>query len=87
MQFGLFFWDLDHGPDALRLARDVVATLPESLNVILAGVNAPPAPFVPEQHRLQPGYVLLLTGFGDPVGHEAVAERDPPRRCRRCSSS
>ncbi len=75
VQFGLFFWDLEHGPDALRLARDVVATLPESLTVILAGVNAPPAPFVPEQHRLQPGYALLLTGFGDPVGHEAVAER------------
>jgi FAD/FMN-containing dehydrogenase len=75
VQFGLFFWDLDHGPDALRVARDVVATLPEGLSVILGGVNAPPAPFVPEQHRLQPGYVLLLTGFGDPVGHEAVAER------------
>ena len=75
VQFGLFFWDLEHGPDALRLARDVVATLPESLTVILAGVNAPPAPFVPEQHRLQPGYALLLTGFGDPAGHEAVAER------------
>ena len=29
VQFGLFFWDLEHGPDALRLARDVVATLPE----------------------------------------------------------
>jgi FAD/FMN-containing dehydrogenase len=81
VQFGLFFWDLEHGPDALSLARDVVATLPESLSVILAGVNAPPAPFVPEQHRLQPGYVLLLAGFGDPVGHEAVAEcirRDVP---------
>ena len=75
VQFGLFFWDLDHGPDALRLARDVVATLPESLNAILGAVNAPPAPFVPEQHRLQPGYALLLTGFGDPAGFDAVADR------------
>jgi FAD/FMN-containing dehydrogenase len=75
VQFGLFFWDLDHGKDALRLAQDVVATLPDSLNVILAGVNAPPAPFVPEEHRLQPGYALLLTGFGDPAGFQGVADR------------
>jgi FAD/FMN-containing dehydrogenase len=75
VQFGLFFWGLEHGPAALRLARDVVATLPDDLNVILAGVNAPPAPFVPEQHRLQPGYALLLVGFDDAAGFGAVADR------------
>jgi FAD/FMN-containing dehydrogenase len=75
VQFGLFFWDLEHGAAALRLARDIVATLPDDLNVILAAVNAPPAPFVPEGHRLQPGYALLLAGFDGSPGFDVVADR------------
>jgi hypothetical protein len=35
-------------------------------------VNAPPAPFVPEQHHFAPGYVLLLTGFNGTAEHANV---------------
>jgi hypothetical protein len=59
VQFGLFFWGLDQGPEALRLAREIVAALPPDVNAVIGAVNAPPAPFVPEQHHFQPGYVLL----------------------------
>jgi FAD/FMN-containing dehydrogenase len=75
VQFGLFFWELGRGAEMLRLAREVVATLPGDLNVVLAGLNAPPAPFVPEQHHLQPGYALLLPGFGSAEEHGRVAAR------------
>jgi FAD/FMN-containing dehydrogenase len=71
--FGLFFWALDSGADVLRLARNLISTLPRDLNIIIVGVNAPPEPFVPEQYHFQPGYALLVTGFGAESEHEAVA--------------
>ena len=64
VQFGLFFWPLDQGARALRLAREITAAMPPQINAVVGAVNAPPAPFVPEQYHFAPGYVLLLTGFG-----------------------
>jgi len=61
VDLGLFFWSLDQGAEALRLMREVVATLGPDLNVVVGALNAPPAPFVPPEHHLAPGYVLLLT--------------------------
>jgi FAD/FMN-containing dehydrogenase len=75
VQVGLLFWDLDAGRDVLRLAREVFATLPRHLNIIIAGVNAPPAPFVPEEHHLRPGYALVIVGFGASEEHEQVVAR------------
>lgn len=73
VQFGLFFWGADQGVDALRAMRDVAHDLPRDLNVVLACMNAPPAPFVPEEHHFAPGYALLMTGFGSAEQHAAVA--------------
>ena len=53
VQAGLLFWDLEQGPEVLRLAREIIAALPRELNIIVAGLNAPPAPFVPEPHHHQ----------------------------------
>lgn len=76
IQFGLFFWSLQQGPDALKLMRDVIADLPRSCNAICAvGLTAPPAPFVPAEHHHEQGYALLLGGFGDPDEHRAQVER------------
>jgi hypothetical protein len=75
VQAGLLFWDLEHGPSVLRLAREIIATLPRELNIIIAGVNAPPAPFVPAQHHHQPGYALAVAGFGSARQHEQVLAR------------
>jgi FAD/FMN-containing dehydrogenase len=72
VQFGLFFWSLDQAPATLRLARQITAALPPELNAVIAAVNAPPAPFVPEQHHLRPGYALLLAGFGSAQEHAAL---------------
>jgi hypothetical protein len=75
VQLGLLFWGLEQGPDVLRLAREIIVTLPQELNIIIAGLNAPPAPFVPEQHQLQPGYALIIAGFGPAGQHEQVLAR------------
>lgn len=75
VHMGLLFWSLDDGAQVLRVARDLIPTLPLSMNAIIAGLNAPPAPFVPEQHRLQPGYGLIIVGFGSPEEHAEVLGR------------
>jgi len=73
VQLGLFFWPLDQGAQALRLARQITAAMPPDINAVFGAVNAPPAPFVPPQHHFTPGYVLLLAGFGPGPGHAALA--------------
>jgi FAD/FMN-containing dehydrogenase len=70
VQYGLLFWGLDQGVEVLTTARDLLPTLPLDVNIVIAGVNAPPAPFVPEQHQFQPGFALIVVGFGSPEHHE-----------------
>jgi hypothetical protein len=69
VQAGLFFWGLDQGREALRLAREITAAMPPDINAVIAALNAPPLPFVPEQHHFAPGYALVLTGFGAAPDH------------------
>jgi hypothetical protein len=45
------------------------------MGILIAGMTAPPAPFVPEQHHLAPGYALLLAGFGSAEQHAEVVAR------------
>jgi FAD/FMN-containing dehydrogenase len=75
VQFGLFFWALDQGAQALRLAGEIAGSLPADVSAVIGAVNAPPLPFVPEEHHFQPGYVLLLTGFGAARGHAELVEQ------------
>jgi FAD/FMN-containing dehydrogenase len=75
VQFGLFFWPADRGTEVLRLARDVQADLPRSMNLMPVYLSAPPAPFVPTEHHFTPGFALLLVGFGAEGEHAAVVER------------
>lgn len=72
IHFGMLFWPLDQGAEALRHARSVIETLPDDVNVMVAGLNAPPAPFVPDQHQLKPGYAALVVGTGSAESHAAV---------------
>ena len=75
VQVGLLFWDLKRGGDVLRLARELGASLPTELNVVIACLNAPPAPFVPPEHQLKPGYAIIVVGFGAPEEHEEVVKQ------------
>jgi FAD/FMN-containing dehydrogenase len=75
IQVGLLFWGLDQGRAFLRTAREVVGSLPAEVNVLFGGINAPPAPFVPAEHQMQPGYVAVVAGFGSQEEHEGVVDR------------
>jgi hypothetical protein len=75
VQVGLFFWPLDQGTQALRLAGEITAAMPPDINAVIAALNAPPAPFVPEQHHFAPGYALLLTGFGSGPEHAGLVSQ------------
>ena len=75
VQFGLFFWHQDQGSEPLRLAREIVAELPADVNAVIGALNAPPVPFVPEEHHFAPGYALLLTGFGSAEQHAQIADK------------
>jgi hypothetical protein len=75
IQLGLPFWGLEQGRDVLRLAREVIANLPADVNIVITGMNAPPAPFVPEEYHHQPGYAVVVVGFGAPEVHDAVLKQ------------
>ena len=71
-QLALFFWGVEQGAEALRYSRDFVDGLPEDAGVLIAGLSAPPAPFVPEEHHLKPGFAMLVATWGSPEEHAAV---------------
>lgn len=75
IQVALQFWSLEQGRDYFRVARDVCASLPPDVNVVIGGINAPPAPFVPAEHHGKPGYVAVIAGFGPEAQHQDVAGR------------
>jgi FAD/FMN-containing dehydrogenase len=68
----MFFWGLDHAAEALRLARDTCNGLPRNAGGVIPCLNAPPAPFVPEQYHLMPGVALTVAGFGSAEEHAAL---------------
>jgi FAD/FMN-containing dehydrogenase len=82
VNIGFFFWGLDQGREVLRFAREYTRTLPENNGVLVAGLNAPPAPFVPEQHHMAPGYAIIVVGLASPEEHAAavapIREQMPP---------
>ncbi|MFD4191397.1 FAD-binding oxidoreductase [Amycolatopsis thermoflava] len=75
VQVGLFFWEEDRGAEALRHMQGIVESLPRKAGAIIAALNAPPADFVPEEHRFRPGYALLLGGFGPEPEFAEVAQQ------------
>lgn len=66
----MLYWELERCAPALRLARDICAGLPRDAGALVAGVNAPPAPFVPPEHQLAPCVAMILVGFGDAAAHD-----------------
>jgi hypothetical protein len=74
VNLGLFFWGADRGVEALKFSRDFVRDLPENNAGFIAGLSAPPAPFVPEQYQLAPGFALAVVGFGSAEEHARVVQ-------------
>ena len=69
VNYGIAFWDAEQGAELFRAAREMVPALPREVNVVIACLNAPPAPFVPEEHHFKVGYAVIAIGFGSPEQH------------------
>jgi len=70
----MVFFEMDRAAQALRLGRDVVSALPRTAGGALAGLTAPPAPFVPPQHHFAPVVGVIVVGFGSAEEHAALIE-------------
>ena len=75
VNLGFFFWGVDQGAEALRFSRDFVAKLPTNVGALIAGLSAPPAPFVPEKYHFATGYALAIAGFGSAEEHAQLAQQ------------
>ncbi len=69
VHLGMFFYAPEQGGDLFRFAREFVRGLPDECGLFLAGLSAPPEPFVPEQHQLAPVYALGVVGLGSEEAH------------------
>jgi FAD/FMN-containing dehydrogenase len=70
----LYLFEPADGREMFRFARDYVRTLPQTCSAFLAGLNAPPAPFVPPELHFTPKFALLVGGFGGAEEHaQAIA--------------
>jgi hypothetical protein len=68
----MLFWESDRSADALRVARDAVETLPRDAGAQIVALNAPPAPFVPAEHRGTLGVALIVVGLSSAQAHAAL---------------
>jgi FAD/FMN-containing dehydrogenase len=69
---GLFFWRPQEAQEALRFARDLIPDLPGDMGGFVAGLNAPPAPFVPAQHHGIPGFAVAVVNWDSAEEHARV---------------
>jgi FAD/FMN-containing dehydrogenase len=53
IDFGMLFYPLEQGGQALRVGREVVAAASRDVTVFMVALNAPPEEFVPAEHRVQ----------------------------------
>ena len=69
VHLGMFLFGPEQGGELFRFARDYVKDLPDDCGVFLAGLSAPPEPFVPAALHFTPVFALILVGFGDEEAH------------------
>jgi FAD/FMN-containing dehydrogenase len=72
VHLGLFLFSPDDGPQLFRFAREFIPTLPDECGVFLAGLSAPPAPFVPENLHFTPTFALVVVGLTDEAAHAGL---------------
>ncbi len=72
VHLGLFLFSPDQGTDLFRFARSYLNDLPDESCAFLAGLSAPPAPFVPPELHFTPAFALAVVGFGDAAAHAAL---------------
>ena len=69
VHLGALFYTPEQAGDMLRFARDHVDGLPDTCGVFMAGLSAPPAPFVPEARQGAPMFLFAIVGLADEAAH------------------
>ena len=69
VHLGLFLVSPEHGRDFFRFVREYVRDLPDECCAFLAGLSAPPEPFVPSDLHFAPAFALAVVGLGDEEAH------------------
>ncbi len=64
----------EQGRDLFVFARDYIESLPDDCGVFMAGLSAPPLPFVPEALQLNPVFALLVVGIHDETNLASLIE-------------
>ncbi len=71
---GLFFWRPEDAAGPLRFARDYLYDLTPEMGALVAGLSAPPEPFVPPELHGTPGFAVLVVSWGSVEEHAAAVE-------------
>ncbi|MGY1640560.1 FAD-binding oxidoreductase [Geodermatophilus sp. SYSU D00703] len=71
---GLFFWRPEDAAGPLRFARNHLFGLTPEMGGLIAGLSAPPEPFVPPELQGAPGFAVLVVGWGSAEEHAAAVE-------------
>jgi len=69
VHLGMFLFSPDQGGELFDFARSFVKDLPDECGVFLAGLSAPPEPFVPAELQFTPMFALIVVGLGDADAH------------------
>lgn len=72
VHLGLFLFHPDQGRELFTFAREFLRDLPDECGAFLAGLSAPPAPFVPEELHFAPTFALAIVGLGDESHHAGL---------------
>jgi hypothetical protein len=72
VNLGLFLFSPEQGRELFRFAREFVRSLPDDSQMFLAGLSAPPEPFVPEDLQFSPVFGLVVVGLGDADTHQRL---------------
>ena len=70
-----------------RFAREYVRALPDECGVFLAGLTAPPEPFVPDEQKGHPVYLFAIVGLADDAAHSELVAPIRGALATRCSIS
>jgi FAD/FMN-containing dehydrogenase len=71
---GMFFWRPEDAAEPLAFAREYIFQLPAHASPLVAGLSAPPEPFVPEEVRGAPGVAVMVVNWGSAEEHAALVE-------------
>ena len=71
---GMFFFRAEDAAEPLAFARDYLFELPAHAGALVAGISAPPEPFVPEEVRGAPGIAIMVVTWGAAEEHAQLVE-------------